>query len=236
MYNALVVDDEADARNVMRRLIELFCPEVTAVSEAENSAEALRMIVQRRYDLAFVDIQLNGESGIELAEKLGRHCPNIIFVSAYDTYAVEAFQTQALHYLLKPVDPELLQQAVARARTQEPVNADRQNRIVLSTKQKVTVLRHEEVRYVEGEGNYCTFHLTDDKTILVSHNLSYYERQLDSPTFFRIHQSYLVNLQHVGGMVVGRGTSNSEVELTNGKKLPIARSRKKNFLHALAGE
>ena len=235
MYNAIVIDDEADARNVMRRLIELFCPEITNVAEAADGAEAQRMIQQRRYDLAFVDIQLNGESGIDLARELSRHCANIIFVTAFDDYAVEAFQTQALHYLLKPVDPELLQQAVARAQLDRQRHSELDNRILLNTKTKVTVLRYEEIHCVSGEGNYCTFRTAAEPEILVSHNLSYYEKQLASPLFLRIHQSHLVNLSFVEGVVNLPGTSNVAAELPGGLRLPVARSRKKRFLAALRG-
>lgn len=237
MYNAIVIDDEADARNVMRRLIELFCPQINALDEAEDGASARRLMRHQRYDFAFFDIQLNGESGIDLARELALDCGNIIFVTAFDKYAVEAFQTEAIHYLLKPVDPELLKQAVQRAHKSESVgNGKLKDRLFLTTKENMTVLRYDEIRYVVGDGNYATFYNDSGSSLMVSRNLSYYQRQIDSPGFYRIHQSYLVNLDYVRGISQRDKQGNYSVDMSDGASLPLARSKKRDFIRMLAGE
>lgn len=237
MYKAIVIDDEADARNVMRRLIELFCPQINKLDEAEDGASARRLIRQRRYDFAFFDIQLNGESGIDLARELASDCGNIIFVTAFDKYAVEAFQTEAIHYLLKPVDPELLQQAVQRAQKNESTGNDNiKNKLFLTTKESMTVLSHDEIRYVVGDGNYATFYDDSGGSLMVSRNLSYYQQQIDSSGFYRIHQSYLVNLDYVRGISQRDKQGNYSVDMPDGVRLPLARSKKRDFIRLLAGE
>lgn len=237
MYNAIVIDDETDARNVMRRLLELFCPEITELAEAEDSVQAIALTRQKRFDFAFVDIQLNGESGLDLARELNPNCGNIIFVTAFDKYAVEAFQTEAIHYLLKPVDPELLQQAVRRADAKDLSDKDpTKNKLLLTTKERMVVLKHDEIRYVIGDGNYATFYNDSGGSLMVSHNLSYYQRQLDSPRFYRIHQSYLVNLDYVRGISQRDKQGNYSVDMPDGIRLPLARSKKRDFIRLLAGE
>ncbi len=237
MYKAIVIDDEADARNVMRRLIELFCPQISMLDEAEDGANARRLVSQRRYDFAFFDIQLNGESGIDLARELALYCGNIIFVTAFDKYAVEAFQTEAIHYLLKPVDPELLQQAIQRAHKNELTGNDKiKDRLFLATKESMTVLKYAEIRYVTGDGNYSIFYDDSGGSLMVSRNLSYYQRQIDSPGFYRIHQSYLVNLDYVRGISQRDKQGNYSVDMPDGVSLPLARSKKRDFIRLLAGD
>jgi len=237
MYKAIVIDDEVDARNVMRRLIELFCPQISKLDEAEDGASARRLIHQQRYDFAFFDIQLNGESGIDLARELAQDCGNIIFVTAFDKYAVEAFQTEAIHYLLKPVDPELLQQAIQRAHKNESTGNDKiKNRLFLTTNESMTVLKYDEIRYVVGDGNYATFFDDSGGSHMVSHNLSYYQRQIDSPGFYRIHQSYLVNLDFVRGISQRDKQGNYSVDMPDGVRLPLSRRKKRDFIRLLAGD
>jgi len=236
MYTALVIDDEADARNVMRNMLKLFCPRITRLVEAADGREAMMMVNNNKFDFAFVDILLNDESGIDLAKRISRHCPNIIFVTAHDRYAVEAFQTQAIHYLLKPVDPELLQQAISKADLPTEDKPRLDNRLFLSTRERMVVLRHEEIEYVAGDGNYADFHDLDGASHYVSRGLTYYEKLIDSARFFRIHQSYLVNLNYVRNVSpVGR-RGNFEVTMNSGAKLPLARRRKEKFMKALKGE
>jgi two-component system LytT family response regulator len=236
MYTALVIDDEADARNVMRKLLELFCPEISLLLDAVDGEQAMKLVRNRKFDFAFVDIQLNNESGIDVAKKISRYCPNIIFVTAYDKYAVEAFQTEAIHYLLKPVDPELLQQAIRRSNLKFDAPSEFDNRLFLVTQDRMTVLRHEEIRYMKGDGNYTTFYDRKEEVLTVSRNLAYYERLIDSPLFFRIHQSYLVNVQFVAGLRARDRKGNFCVILKNGEEIPLARSKKVAFAKLMSGK
>ncbi|MEL6143177.1 MAG: LytTR family DNA-binding domain-containing protein [Bacteroidota bacterium] len=221
MYTALIVDDEHDARGVMRKLLEMFCPEVTYIAEAKDAIEAMQLATSEHFDLAFLDIELKHDSGLELAEQLVLYCPNIIFVTAYDHFAVEAFQTKAIHYLLKPVDPKFLRQAIDRAaHSGRPV-------IKLNIRDGQVILEQSTIIRLKGEGNYTTFFTEDGQHYLVSRNLAHYEDLLDPRLFFRIHQSHLVALAKV------RELRTSTVVLNDGNELPIARRRKDDFKKAL---
>lgn len=228
-YKALIIDDEASARSALKELLALFCPEVKNIVEVGSETDALQAVQQHTFDIIFIDIQLKQISGIQLAKQLLPFCRNLIFVTAHDQYAIEAFQTEALHYLLKPVDPQALQQAIKRVSERHPNNAQ-DDRLLLHTREGVIVLKHEEILYIQGEGNYCTFYCDNQQHYLVSKHLSYYEEQLNSHRFFRIHQSYLINLECVRQVITQSGSS---VVLKNEVKLPVARRRKEAFLQML---
>ncbi len=229
MHSALIIDDEADARGVLRHLLKMFCPSITKIAEAQDSEEAMSLASRQPFDLAFIDIQLKEESGITLAQNLINYCPNLIFVTAHDNYAVEAYKTDAIHYLLKPVNPNQLQQAVDRANL---VNSTKvvKDRVLLPTKNGIVILYQTEIIRVQGDGNYCSFVCKDGKEYFVSKNLAHYETLLDPQQFFRIHQSHLVNIEAVREFLIDNGYY---VVMNNEDRLPIARRRKDDFLRAL---
>ena len=229
MYAALLIDDEPDARKVLRGLIELFCPEVSSISEAKDGQEALQLATRLRHDIAFVDIELRNESGLDLAQQLIRHCDNLVFVTAHDKYAVAAYQTSAVHYLLKPVIPEQLKEAVKRINTSRPVDRPT-GRLLLPTRTGLIILDQDEVIRLEGEGNYCHFFCQNQQQYFLSRNLSYYEKLLESPLFYRVHQSHLVNLQFVRQFTTEDGYF---AQMKNGDLVPVAQRRKDGFLAAL---
>ncbi|WP_020568067.1 LytR/AlgR family response regulator transcription factor [Neolewinella persica] len=228
MPSALIVDDEADARSVLKKILELFCPQVTDIDEAANGRDALRLASGTAYDLAFIDIKLKNENGIDLAKGISNYCNNIVFVTAFDEYAVRAFQTEAIHFLLKPVDPELLQQAVARGLAGNYRLNLLKDRLFLRTKERINVLKYEEIQYIVGDGNYATFHTTNGGSLMVSRNLAYYEKLIDSPVFARSHQSYLIHLQFISEIMV----ANHLVIMDDGTKIPISRRLRDPFVKA----
>jgi two-component system LytT family response regulator len=209
-------------------MLELFCPEVGRVAEAANGREASYLVANDSFDIAFVDIKLKNENGIDLAKGISRYCDNIVFVTAFDQYAVKAFQTEAIHFLLKPVDPELLQQAVARALPGTTRPNFLKDRLFLRTKERINVLKYEEIRYIAGDGNYSTFHSTNRDRLMVSHNLAYYEKLIDSALFVRSHQSYLVHLPFVSEIMVASQT----IVLNDGTKIPMSRRLRDPFIQA----
>jgi len=179
MYTALIIDDETDARSVMRKSLELFCPQFTKIREAKDRAEALNQLKDNTVDMTFLDIKLKQESGIAIYPELSNWCPNIVFVTAYHKYAVTAFKMKALHYLLKP--------AVNRANLT-------QSRIVVATVGARTPLRYDQISYLKSDGPYVHFFTVDGQSLLGSHGLKYYDSRIQSDLFCRPHQSYLVNL------------------------------------------
>ena len=229
MYRALIIDDEADARKVLTRLLNMFCPTVGRIEEARTAKEALDLAARQRFDLAFIDIQLRQSNGLELANRLLPYCANLIFVTAHERYAAAAYRTEAIDYLLKPVNPEHLITAVDRASFASRAPAEA--RILLHSKSNVTVLIQAEIIRVQGDGNYCSFYCQGNKKYLISKNLSYYEELLDSHRFYRIHQSHLVNLAAVRACVKQEGQYYAVME--DGEKVPVARRRKDGFLATL---
>ncbi|MFK8161786.1 MAG: LytR/AlgR family response regulator transcription factor [Lewinella sp.] len=228
MLSALVIDDEVDARSVLRKMLELFCPQVTFIAEAANGREAMQIVSETTYDLAFIDIKLKNENGVDLAKGISNYCDNIVFVTAFDEYAVRAFQTEAIHFLLKPVDPELLQQAVTRALPGNQRHNALKDRLFLRTKERINVLKYEEIRYIVGDGNYSTFHMKKGGNLMVSHNLAYYEKLIDSKAFLRPHQSYLIHLPFVSEIMV----ASHVVVLDDGTQIPMSRRLRDPFVQA----
>ena len=151
-------------------------------------------------------------------------------MTAYDEFALEAFQTSALHYLLKPVDPEQLREAVNRATS--GIQLEQPPAIKLTTRSGTIILEQREIDYLKGEGNYCSFQTSRGESHLVSKNLSHYAGQFAAPEFIRIHQSYLVRIGAVSQYLADDGYW---AVLKSGVKLPISRRRKDEFLGALQG-
>jgi DNA-binding LytR/AlgR family response regulator len=198
---ALIVDDEAPARSELRYLLGAH-PEVEVVGEAASAHEALELAASVRYDVVFCDVEMPGLSGLEAA-RLVRERPDrpvIVFVTAHERYAVDAFAVEAFDYLLKPVEPERLAQVVRRlveARrgpTGPPVE-----KVAVVSGGKTTLLDYDEIHFVRADGDYSRVH-TYDRSYLSTSSLRELETALPSGRFARIHRSYLVNLAKVASV------------------------------------
>lgn len=226
MYTALIVDDEPHAIGVLRRSLELFCPQFTTIREARDREEALLRLADKEVDLTFLDIQLKKDNGIDIYPELARWCKNIIFVTAFDEYAVSAFKTRALHYLLKPVSPSDLEQAVERADLA-------QGKIIIYNLGARTVLAYSDIRYLRSDGPYVHFHTTDGRTLTGTRGLKKYAEQLKSKIFFRTHQSFLVNLNYVNKVSLEEQQSGVVYLKGDDTPISIAKRRRAAFLRAL---
>ncbi len=192
---ALIIDDERLGRAELRRLLEPHA-EVEIVGEARDAAEALTQIEQLRPDLLFLDIQMPGRSGFELLEQLDR-VPMVIFTTAYDEYALKAFEVNALDYLLKPVSPERLGTALARAleRRAKPVMEGGQ-RIFVKDGERCWFVTLADIVLLENEGNYTRLYFGGNRP-LVLRSLNYLEERLDPAIFFRASRKHLLNLRFI---------------------------------------
>lgn len=208
---AILVDDEESARDVLENLLLRFCPQVELIAKCENVTIAVDIIKKEKPDLVFLDIEMPNYAGYEIVNFFDEINFEIIFVTAYDQYAVRAFEIAAIDYLLKPVDIERLKNSIARVESYR--NAELQTQrlsilsatlenkelknIVVSTKGQQHIIPVETIIAIEAQESYCTIHTTD-KTHIASKNLKHFENVFESlPHFIRVHKSWLINKNHL---------------------------------------
>ena len=220
-----IIDDEAGMRNNLKHQLNTLNLPVRLVGEATNVAEGIALLQEQEPDLVFLDVEMPDGKGFDLLKQMPNLPAKVIFVTAHDHYAVEAFRFSALDYLLKPIDADELQlavgkalQAVEKESYQLKINTFLNNMEDVSTKYKKIVLKNSdsifavnvsEIIRLEASSNYTTFHIENQTPIIVSKTLKDYEDILVGYGFYRIHQSHLINLNHFarydkkdGGMVV----------------------------------
>lgn len=227
----LIVDDEPLARDELHYLIQ-DNPAVTEIIEAEGIAEAQEKVASLRPAMVFLDIKLADGSGIALAEKIKQSParPQIVFATAYDTYAIEAFKANAVDYLLKPFSADRVQEAIARVAklvsVEQEVVSDQQvtsPRILIQSDERTIILQKKQLLYVQAQQGLVYFHTVDNHQIISRQTLAKVYQQLKSPHFLQIHRSFIVNLDAVTEL---QPSFNHTYELTliDGSKLPVSRS------------
>ncbi len=204
----LIVDDERLARNELKRLLEPY-HKIEIVGEAANAEEALGMIDELQPELLFLDIQMPGKNGFELLTSIEGKAPDVIFTTAYDEYAIKAFQFNALDYLLKPIDSERLKDAINRVEENfshhdDPIEHNERSDKKLGENDQVFVKDGEKcwfvklgkIRLFESMGNYVRLHFDDQKPLVLK-SLNSLEDRLDPATYFRANRKHIINLQWV---------------------------------------
>jgi two-component system, LytTR family, response regulator LytT len=200
VIRALIVDDEAPARSELRFLLSAH-PEVSVVGEAAGAAEALELARDLAYDVIFLDVEMPGLTGVEAAPLVRerRNPPAVVFVTAHERYAVDAFAIEAFDYLLKPVDPDRLARVVERLRKRTSENVLPVEKIPVVAGGGTELLDFDQVHYVQADGDYSRVH-TYDRSYLCTASLGELEERMPGGRFARIHRSYLVNLSKVAGV------------------------------------
>jgi len=237
---ALLIDDEQHNLDNLGALLRAYCPEVDVVGTALNATGGKEQLLNLKPDLLFLDIQMPGTSGFDLLRSLGNLDLEVIFVTAYDGYAIQAMRFSAVDYLLKPVDIAELQAAVERAIKQRKLkvqNAQLENlihllqhspqradhRIALATLGETRFVKTAEIIRCESSNNYTTFYLIGGSSLIVSRPIYEFEDLLRDYGFIRCHQSHLVNRAFVKSLKKDGGDS---LIMDDGKVVPISRSRK----------
>lgn len=201
LFKTIIVDDERLARRELRSLLADYAM-IDVIGEAENVAQALNLIHTQKPDVVFLDIQMPGESGFRLLEQIQADF-RIIFVTAFDAFAIRAFEVNALDYLLKPVHPDRLAQAIERlsaAASERPAPAnplEYEDRLFLETDEQARFLKISSIVCICAAGNYSELLMTDGKKLLVLKSLREWEERLPVRHFARIHRSTIVNLDYV---------------------------------------
>jgi two-component system, LytTR family, response regulator LytT len=226
MLKALVVDDEAPARSELRYLLG-ECGGVEVVGEASNAVEALQLIKAIPYDVIFLDIQMPGLTGVQLAEALSglTHPPAIIFVTAHSEHAVKAFEVRATDYLVKPVEIDRLKRAISRLEPVAEQAPARVERIPVEKAGKKLLVNVEDILYVMAKDDYSYLYTAADR-YLSTISLALLEAKLEPVGFFRIHRRYLVNLSRVKEVVpMYGGTLLLTLSDDAGTQIPVSRRR-----------
>lgn len=194
---ALVVDDEAPARDELRYLLSAH-PEVEVVGEAGSALEAIKLAAGVRYDVLFLDVQMPGLTGLQVARLIRERleAPELVFVTAHQQYAVEAFSVEAFDYLLKPVDPERLARVVQRLAERRRAEDPSLGKLPVVSAGATTLIDLDLVCYAQADGDYSRVH-TFDRAYLCTSSLRVLEETLPPSRFLRIHRSHLVNLAKV---------------------------------------
>ena len=224
--SALVVDDEEPARDELSYLLRTTFS-IAPVDQAQNSSDAFRHLQERSYDVVFLDVRMPALNGIELGNVLSRFAtpPAIVFVTAFEEYAVGAFEIGACDYLLKPVSRARLGTALGRALGRSPEHPDPADddpfaTIPVEIAGRTRFIPRERVRWVEAEGDYVRLHTTDGSTYLVRMPISHLEERWSAYGFIRIHRGFLVQFKHITEFSVTNGVHAVTVA---GRSLPVSR-------------
>jgi two-component system LytT family response regulator len=245
-YTAIIIDDEERARRTLQLMLENFCPNVAISGTYSNVPDGVLAINKLKPNIVFLDIEMPQYNGFELLGFFQDINFEIIFVTAYNQYALKAFEVSAVDYLLKPIDGDLLAKAVEKAakrigttQMQENLKTLKQNtetdtfsRIALPVSEGLLFVEVEDIVLLEAEGSYTNVHLRNKEVLFVSKGLSFFEQILSTrKTFYRCHRSYLLNIKFIKKLNRNEG----HVELDNGKKVPISRDKKSDFEQLLKG-
>jgi len=245
MISVLIIDDEQDSIDDLLYLFKKHELQVNVVATATSGQEGLVAILKYKPQLVFLDVMMPGMSGFEMLELVPNIDFQIIITTSVDKYAIQAIRASALDFLLKPVNSKELKNAIDRcvekheapSKTQITLLSDSLkerskplSKIALTIADGVQLVNLHDILYFESDGNYTTVFMHGDKSVLISKPIARFEEMVQSSVFFRIHNSYLVNLLHVSKFIRGEG---GYVVLANGKTIPVARSRKDAFLEVL---
>ncbi len=245
MIKSVIIDDEKPFINSLRSVLKTET-DIMILGEARGVEEGIALINQTEPDLVFLDIQMSDGTGFDLLKKLDRRDFNLIFITAYDQYAIDAFRFSAMDYLLKPLLSEHLYAALDRVRERLESNkinlqlsvlmdnmenmARNSKKIILREADTMHIVRLDEILYCEADGSYTTFFLTGKRKIIVSQHLKEFENYLSPCGFFRGHRSHLINVSKIlrfdkvdGGVV----------HIEEGKNLSISLRKKEQLLQVL---
>lgn len=231
----ILIDDEPDAIEVLTELLRLYCPGLQVIATCHTLFEGLKAIKRHQPELVFLDIAMPGGNGIELAGEIDPSLTKVIFTTAFPSYSLNAIKVNAFDYLLKPVDPDDLKNAVSRYRTQHtkaaPAYAAAPQLIRLSDKESTLFVEPEKIMYVKALGRYSNVILDDQRLFTITRNIGELEEELPARLFVRPHKSYLVNISGVDKILHKDG---GFLALKNGVEIEIARRKRDEIIRRLS--
>ncbi|HEU0110127.1 MAG TPA: LytTR family DNA-binding domain-containing protein [Flavisolibacter sp.] len=243
MIKTVLIDDEGNALEMMEWLLQTYCPQVEIAAMCTSAQQGIEAINKHKPDVVFLDIEMPVMNGFDMLEQFDDLFFDVVFCTAYDQFALRAFKYSALNYLLKPVDPEELKNTVQRIEkfkavpTREQFNLLLQNlkntekttpqRIALTHNDGLIFVPTAEIVFCEAESNYTKVHLADGKKIMVSKVLKDLDEALAGPDFYRVHSSFLININRIKKFIRGEG---GYLVMDNDAMVSISRSRKQEFM------
>jgi two-component system, LytTR family, response regulator len=247
-YKIAIIDDEYDARRVLKKYIERYFPDFNLIGEAESVKTGIELLKTNEIDILLLDIQMNDGTGFDLVDQFQGTMPKIVFTTAYDAYALKAFRYKAIDYILKPIDPELFQEAINRIllsninkvneEIEEPNNSQFlskmekiNSKIAIPTQEGLNYIEFDSILYFEADASYCKIHLISKKIVVVSKPLKYFSDKLTlNEGFARTHKSYLVNSKYISHYSTESGNN---VHLEGGIEIPVSRNQKEIIISFL---
>ncbi len=245
MLNAIIVDDEARSRRILQQFIEEYCPSLKVVALAEDVLGGVKAINTHKPDVVFLDIEMPNYSGFKLIEFFDDVDFEIVFTTAYERYAIQAFRVSAIGYLLKPIDIDELIGVVRRleemrgmANIKERINtlkynlnSEKPHRLVLPAQNGLLYVNMEEINYIESDGRYTKIHLVDSSTMVCTSSLKECESIFESAPFIRIHRSCIIHLTYIKRYSKGR---DSFVVMENDLRLDVRKNYKDGLSEAVS--
>lgn len=236
MKKAVIIDDVENARISLRSDLEDYCEQIEVIGEADGVVSGARLLKEMKPDIVFLDIQMRDGSGFDLLEILPEIDFALIFTTSSDEHAIQAFRFSAIDYLLKPIDPDQLMEAVGKAEKMPSKRLEvlRSNlggtqRLALNSQDKIRIVELEEVVRCESHGSYTMFYTRDGESILVTKTLKEYDLLLSDLGFLRVHQSHLVNMKYIkefnksdGGQIVLK--DRTDIPVSSRKKTVVMRT------------
>lgn len=243
---AIIIDDEEGARESLHNIINQYIPEVNVLGKAASAAEGYELINNTKPELVFLDIEMPNENAFDLIDKFDSVDFEIIFVTAYDHYAIQAIKSSALDYLLKPIDIDDLKAAIAKLENNltQPEKDEQFDLLMSSFKsdkphKKVAIPEPDGLMFVsvddiircESDGNYTSIYLINDERVVSTRTLGEYEEILQHNDFFRTHRSHLINLNQIHKFIKANG---GYILMVDKSEVEVSRRKKQEFLVRLA--
>lgn len=245
MIRTVIIDDERNALEVLEMQLERYCPQVTVLATCNSGEAGIEAIARLQPDLVFLDIEMPHKNGFDVINETRNYSYNVIFTTAYDQFAIKAFRYSALDYLLKPIDINELKTAVDKitrqqqkeGRLDEKINflleqlqpGKRTHRIALPVGDAMQFMEPDEIIRCESDSNYTHIFLSGGRKLTLAKTLKEVEEQIGRTPFFRIHQSHLVNMNHIHRYIKGES---AYVIMKDGTQLGISRNKKDAFLES----
>lgn len=242
--NIVIVDDERDAVNSVKLMLKEYCADFTIVGEAFTIIDAIKEIQHKKPNLVFLDIEMPHGTGFDILESIPDRTFEVIFVTAYNDYAIKAIKSAATDYLLKPLDIEELVQAISNVRqklinknsgisgklkSDEALTGQMQSKIAINTSEGVEFINTADIIRIEADGSYSCIFLNNCKKIVCSRNLKEFQEILNKDIFYRAHNSHLINLLLVKRFVRGEGV----IEMQDGSTVTLSRRNKDEFIQRM---